>query len=209
MCDPTIMAIASMASGVADVMGQASAQAKQKQSYDEWFAMQEKNRAEQNKKQEESRKLAEAAREQALAGVSAPSQAKAQDAEQARLDAYLQSQSGPLLDKTPTGAGETTSVADKFLLAGQQSGDDVFKSDLAAKINQAARDARGRIAALATAGSFGNSSGGLDNFTTDIFQKGAQTIDMANEFRRGDLAVYGTQQAVNPVTWTYTPGIRL
>jgi len=57
--------------------------------------------------------------------------------------------------------------------------------------------------------SFGNSSGGLDNFTTDIFQKGAQTIDMANEFRRGDLAVYGTQQAVNPVTWTYTPGIRL
>jgi len=216
MCDPTIMAIASMASGIADVMGQASAQAKQKQAYDEWFAMQEKNRIEQQKKQEESRKLAEAARQQGVEAISAESQKAAQDREAARLSGYLTKAGGPLTQVDPAAAGPApdtagvnTSIADKFLLAGQQTGDQVFKSDLAAKLNKAASEARARIGALATASSFGPSRGGLDNFTADMFQKAAMTIDEANEFRRGNLAVYGIQQAVNPVTYTYTPGIRL
>jgi hypothetical protein len=42
-----------------------------------------------------------------------------------------------------------------------------------------------------------------------MFGEAGGAIDLANEKRRGDLAVYGTQQAVNPVTYTYHPGIKI
>ena len=36
------------------------------------------------------------------------------------------------------------------------------------------------------------------------FQRSGQGIDLANEKRRGDLSVYGIQQAVDPLQYTYT-----
>lgn len=210
MCDPSIMAIASMASGVANFMGQQDAQNKQKQAYDEWFAMQEKNRLEQNKKQEESRKLAEAAQQQGVQGVSGEAQAKTQGAEADRLTGYLAGQTPLTADPAPGSptAGTDTSIADKYMLSSQRigSGDPTFHADLASKLNAAARDAKSRIAALATASSYGGSSHGLDNYVADMFQKSGMTIDQMNERRRGDLSVYGVQQAVNPVQWSFTPG---
>lgn len=209
MCDPTIMAVASMASGVADFMGQSGAQAKQKQAYDEWFAMQEKNRIEQNRKQEQSRQLAEAAQQQGLQGVSGTAQKAAQGAEQAKVTDYLEGRSPLTADATPT-AGDTTSIADKYLLSGQNlNTDPTFRTDLASKLNAAAKEAKGRIAALATASSYGGSPGGLDNYVANRFQTAGMTIDEQNEKRRGDLAVYGVQQAVNPVQWSYTPGLKI
>jgi hypothetical protein len=212
MCDPTIMAIASMASGLADFAGQQSAQAKQKQSYDEWFAMQEKNRKDQNAKQEQSRQQAEAAQQAAVQGVSAGAQTAAQGAEANRLNDYLSNQT-PLTatpaSGTPT-AGTDTSIADKYMLSSQRLSDDpTFHADLAGKLNAAAQEAKKRIAALATVSSYNGSSGGLDNYVADIFGKSGLTIDQMNERRRGDLAVYGTQQAVNPVQWSYTPGLKI
>jgi hypothetical protein len=207
MCDPTIMAVASMASGIADFAGQSSAQAKQKQSYDEWFAMQEKNRIEQNAKQEANRKMAEAAQQQGVTDVSATAQKAAQGAEATRLTGYLDERSPLTAATTP---GDTTSIADKYLLSGQSlNSDPTFRTDLAAKLNAAAKEAKGRIAALATASSYGGSAGGLDNYVADSFAKSGMTIDKFNERRRGDLAVYGTQQAVNPVQWSYTPGLKI
>lgn len=210
MCDPTIMAVASMASGLADFAGQQDAQAKQKQSYDEWFATQEKNRAEQNAKQEASRKLAEQAQQQGLAGVSADAQKLAQGKEQDRLTSYLDERTPLTADTGSPTPGADTSIADKYLLSGQgRSGDPTFTSDLAAKIHGASREAKDRIAALAGASSYGGSLNGLDNTVADRFQKSGLAIDKFNERRRGDLAVYGTQQAVNPIQWSYTPGLKI
>ena len=53
-------------------------------------------------------------------------------------------------------------------------------------------------------GSYGGSYGGLDNTVSSAFQKSGQGIDLANEKRKGDLSVYGIQQAVNPLQYTYT-----
>jgi hypothetical protein len=213
MCDPSIMAIASMASGIADFMGQQNAQAKQKKSYDEWFLQQQKNRKEQNEKQEASRKLAEAARDQALQQVGAEGQKQAQSTEEDRLTNALMQQ-GSTLTSDPAAAsnpvaGVDTSIADQYLLSGQQSGDEVFKSDLAAGINRASQEAKNRIAALAGAQSRFGSSGGLDRYVRNIFQKSGEKIDEENQYRVGDLAVYGVQQDVDPVQWSYTPGLRI
>jgi hypothetical protein len=210
------MAIASMASGVADVFGQMGAQKKQDEAYAVWAEQQKKSREDANRRQEASRNAAELARTQGVDAVSATGQTAAQDAESARLSNYLLDKSGDLTsdDSTSTLAGNAGGdvlepVADKFLLAGQGSGSDTFKTDLAAKINNAAASARQRIKALATVSSYGPSFGGLDNYTAAAFQKSGGGIDRFNEYRRGDLGVYDTERAINPVQWSYTPGIRI
>lgn len=217
MCDPSIMAIASMASGLADMAGQQSAQAQQKKSYDEWFAQQEKNRIEQSKKQEDARQLAEQARQQTVEDVSGTNVAKAQSDTAARL-ASEWSQGTPLTADAAHGGvdpGTTTSIADKYLLSGQprststDPNDQVFTSDLAAKLNAASKDAKQRIANLANVSSYNDATGGVNSLFRNMFQRSAGMIDKENEFRRGNLAVYGIQQAVQPVQWSYTPGLRI
>jgi hypothetical protein len=208
------MAVASMASGIADFAGQSSAQAKQKQSYDEWFAQQEKNRVEQGKQQEHARQLADQARAQTVNDVSGPVAAQAQGAEADRLAAELRSSSPLTADAPAAGdpgaAGVTTSAADPYLLSPSQGeNSDAFKSDLASKIHTASLAAKERIKNMAAVGSYTNSSQGLDRYFSKMFQRSGQGIDLQNEKRRGDLAVYGIQQAVQPVAWSYTPGLRI
>ncbi len=205
MCDPTVLAVAGTVAGVAgqaaNYFGESAAADKQKQAYDEWAANQQKQRQIQQAKQEADRQQADAARTQGLSDVSADAQKQNQADEQARLTSYLQGQ-----NQTPTPQpGALTSVADKNLLSGQQSGDDAFKSDLATKINSATADAKQRIAALAAVSSYGGSSGGLDVKNALAFQKAGMGIDEANDFRKGDLAAYGTETAINPVQYSYTP----
>jgi hypothetical protein len=205
MCDPTVIAIGSTVAGIAgqaaNMMGQSAAQNKQKQAYDEWAANQQKIRQEQQVQQEQERQKADAARVQGLDAVSADAQKQNQASEQARLTSYLQ---GQTQQATPQ-PSSATSVADKTLLSGQQSGDATFKADLAGKINQASADAKQRIAALAGVSSYGGSSGGLDITNKLAFQNAGMGIDEANDFRKGDLATYNIQRAVDPVQWSYSP----
>lgn len=210
MCDPTIMAVAGMASGVANAMGQANAAAKQKQSYDEWFAMQEQNRKDQNAKQEASRKQAEAAQQAGVQAVSGTTQTANQQAEASRLTDALNQQSGSLVNPAPSATstpGVDTSIADKsLLLSGQQYGGKAFQEDAASKLAAAATAAKERIAALATTASFGNSQFGMQNSSNDALMASALGINQANSQRQGDLSVYGIQQKVDPVSWSFTPG---
>ena len=137
--------------------------------------------------------------------MSATSQKTAQQAEQDRLTSYLQGQTPASTETSPSPA---TAVSDARL-SGQQGGapGDPFQSDLSSKLGQASVDAKKRIAALAAVGSYGGSFGGLDNTVSQAFQKSGQGIDLANDFRKGDLAVYNTQQNVNPLTYL-TPSRR-
>jgi len=205
MCDPTVLAIGSTVAGLAgsaaSAIGQSQAADQQKQAYDDWAAEQHANRVAAAQKDEEDRKLADAARAQGLSDVSATSQSADQTAEQARLNDYLQGQ-GPA--STESNPSPTTAVSDARL-SGAQGGDQVFQDDLTSKLDQASADSKKRIAALATVSSYGNSFGGLDNTVSEAFAKSGQGIDMANDFRKGDMAVYDTQKAINPLQYTYTP----
>lgn len=132
--------------------------------------------------------------------VSATNQKTVQQQEQDRLTAYLQG------DPNSPASNETaapTAVSDAAL-SGQQGGDETFRNDLTTKLNKASTDAKARIAALAAVGSYGGSSGGLDVSNANAFQRAGEGIDLGNEFRKGDLSVYQTQQAVNPLQYTYT-----
>jgi len=205
MCDPTVIAIGSTVAGLAgkavDYFGEQSAAADQKKAYDEWAAQQSANRRKAAALDEQNRQQADVARAQGLQDVSAESQKTAQSAEQDRLTSYLQGSqeaaASNMSDATPTAISDTR-------LSGQQGGDATFQSDLSSKLGQANVDAKKRVAALAAVGSYGGSFGGLDNTVSQAFQKSGQGIDLANDFRRGNMAVYGTEQAVNPLTYTYT-----
>lgn len=85
---------------------------------------------------------------------------------------------------------------DRVGLGGQASGGDVFKTDLAHKIAQAARDARGRINAMARVSSYGDSYGGLGTMNPIILQHAGSKIDQWNNFRKGSLQAYGVEQKI-------------
>ena len=206
MCDPTVLAIGSTVAGLAGTavssIQQSQAADEQKKAYDEWAAQQHANRVAAAAKDEQDRKQADAARTQGLQDVSAQSQTADQSAEQARLNAYLNGQSPASTESSPS---PVTAVSDARL-SGSDMGDKIFQDDLSSKLDQAHADSRKRIAALATVGSYGGSFGGLDNTVSKAFSDAGQGIDRANDFRKGDMAVYNTQQSVNPLQYTYSPG---
>ncbi len=205
MCDPTVLTVASTVAGLAgtaaDYIGQSDAASKQEQAYNEWAANQQRNRAAAAAKDEADRKMADTARAQGLQDVSAANQKTEQQQEQDRLTAYLQG------DPNSAASNETgkapTSVSDA-MLSGQQGGDAAFQDDLAAKLSSTAADTKRRIAALATVGSYGGSYGGLDTSNAEAFQRAGEGIDLANDYRKGDMGVYGVQQAVDPLQYSYT-----
>lgn len=208
MCDPTVIAVASTVAGIAgtaaNAFGAMSAANKQKEAYDQWAAQQHANRVAAAAKDEQDRQQADAARQQGLQQVGADAQKAQQATEQARLTQFLQGTGSQTTDPS-TGTSAPISVTDASLSGQGASTDPTFKADLASKLNAAAAGAKQRIGALAAVSSYGGSQGGLDQFTSQALAKSGQGIDMANAFRKGDLGVLATQQAVNPEQITYQP----
>ena len=207
MCDPTVLAIGSTVAGLAgsavSSIQQSNAADQQKKAYDDWAAQQHANRVAAAAKDEQDRQQASTAQQQGLQDVSADSQKTAQQAEQDRLNSYLQGQQPASTESNPQ---PTTATSDASLGGVGQAGDKIFQNDLSAKLDKASADSKSRIAALAAVGSYGGSFGGLDNTVSKAFSNAGQGIDEANDFRKGDMAVYGTQQNVNPLQYTYNPG---
>ena len=205
MCDPTVLAIGSTVAGLAgsavSSIQQSNAADQQKKAYDDWAAQQHQNRVAAAAKDEQDRQMASTAQQQGLQDVSAKSQGDAQTAEQARLNSYLQGQ-----QPASTETNAPTASSDASLGGAAGASDKIFQNDLSAKLDKASADSKQRIAALATVGSYGGSFGGLDNTVSKAFSNAGGGIDEANDFRKGDMAVYGTQQAVNPLQYTYNPG---
>lgn len=206
MCDPSVLAIGSAVAGLAGTaansIGASNAADEQRQAYDSWAAEQKRNRAAAAAKDEADRKMADTARAQGLQDVSATNQKSEQQQEQDRLTAYLQGDpNSPASNETSAAPQGAVSDAN---LVNNSGGDAVFKNDLTTKLNQASTDAKARIAALAAVGSYGGSSGGLDVKNANAFQRAGEGIDLANEFRKGDLATYGIQKDINPLQYTYT-----
>ena len=136
---------------------------------------------------------------QGVDAIAAENQKAVQDAEAARLAALY---SGDTIQPTADPAAPE-SVADAAL-TGQQSGGEVFQTELAASSADAAASAKQRIGALATVNSYGNSYGGLGTVNPLAQQQAGSGIDAANEARRGSLAAYGVERDVDPTEISYS-----
>jgi hypothetical protein len=189
-----------VAGTAASSIGQMNAQKKQEAAYNEWAQQQEKARQMENVRQEGMRKTAEEAREIGLEKVSADSQKNLQAEEAARLAAEMEGQGQTQASADPAA---TTSVADKAL-SGSAGGGEVFQSDLAQKLSNAAKSAKQRIGALATANSFGDSWGGLGTVNPLNLQESGRKIDEQNAYRKGSLGAYSAEQAIDPQQISYS-----
>jgi hypothetical protein len=91
-------------------------------------------------------------------------------------------------------------------LSGEGTGNQSTTNSIMSQINQATAQARQRIAALATASSYGGSFGGLGTTVPIALAQGGNAINLQNAIRQGDLKTYGVQQQVQPVNYAVGPG---
>lgn len=207
MCDPLVGGLiagaASIASaGIQQSQNEALAE-KQQAANDQWVAYQTKIRREQAAAEDQARSAANQAREDTLQKVSPQNQQQEQLSEQQRLNTQLNAPQGTTSDGTPI---DPNTVGSSTLLSGQQTGNQQVQDSMTKQLNQATAQARGRIAALATAQSYGGSFGGLGNVVPQQFTQGGNYINMVNDIRQGNLKTYGVEQQVQPLTYTSTGG---
>jgi hypothetical protein len=163
----------------------------------QWVAYQTKINQQQAQDEAAARDKATAAQQGTLAKVTPKAQESAQAAEQARLTTEY--------NQPGAGRGQDPSTTSNLLLSGQNS--NAFNmSDLTKQVTQATAAARQRIGALATAGSYGGSFGGLGTTVPIAFQQGGNDINLQNAIRSGNLKTYGVQQQVQPLQYAVGPG---
>ena len=203
MCDPivgtVIAGVSALASG-AEAINQSSqiaaVQDKQNAANAEWVAYQTKARNDAQAAEEADRQKASAAQQDTLAKVTPQAQEAAQGTEQARLNTLYTQGADPNATANPA----------SLALSGEKTGDSTFMGGLTSAINNATSQARKRIAALATANSYGGSFGGLGTTVPEAFTHGGEDINLQNNMRQGNLKVFGVQQAVQPLQYAIGPG---
>jgi hypothetical protein len=179
-----------------DMMGRQKAQKQQQQNLDNWYMYQALQRNQEMMRQNALGIEANNARMTGLNDVGSLGQKATQSAEAVRLNDHLQR--GTSAAATPASDASIGANTQQGMLTGQSGGDREFKSDLARRLNNRTQDAKGRIQALATMGSYGDSMGGLGTMNPLNFQKAGWGINQANNFRRGSLQAYGVEKQIQP-----------
>jgi hypothetical protein len=206
MCDPVtaIAAAGSLASLGGSLYEGSQAQSQlqatqtaQNKANDDWVAYQTRIHQQQVQAEDAARQAATGAQQATLQKVAPEAQQAQQTAEQARLNTVY--------NKT-AGTGTDTSNPQSMLLSGEQGGNQQSMDSITSQVNQATAQARGRIAALATANSYGGSFGGLGTTTPITFAQGANNINYQNAMRQGNLKTYGVEQQVQPINYAVGPG---
>lgn len=207
MCDPLTATVLGLAAGAGAIgLGSSAAsdlanvQNTQNQANTNWAAYQTKIHDAQALAEDQARAKATGAAENTLLNrVSPQAQGAAQTAEQQRLNT--------LYSRPGAGTGQDPNAApSNLLLSGEGSGNSTFMGNLTQQVNRATSAARQRIAALATAGSYGGSFGGLGTTVPIAFAQGGNAINLENAIRQGDLKTYGVEQQVQPINYTIGPG---
>lgn len=201
MCDPLVGGLITGALSLGGGMYEASQQAaaeqdlmdKQNAANAQWVAYQNQIHKQQVAAEETQRTQANTARESTLANFTPQAQEAQQSAEAQRLNTLYTSPQ----TQSPTNASPTS-----MLLSGESSGNKNFMDNLTQQVNTATSQARGRIASLATANSFGGSFGGLGTTDPIEMQQGANQINLSNAIRNANLKTYGVEQQVQPVNYT-------
>jgi hypothetical protein len=206
MCDP-LTAVALVGSAVSagaglyesqqQEAGLADVQNKQNQANAQWVAYQTQIHQQQVQAEDEARQKATSVQQATLQKVSPAAQEASQTTEQQRLNT---------LYNKPAGTATDASNPSNLLLSGENSGNQTFMDSLTSQVNQATAQARSRIAALATANSYGGSFGGLGTTVPITFAQGGNDINLQNAIRQGNLKTYGVQQQVQPLQYAIGPG---
>lgn len=195
MCDPiSIIGLGlSIGMAVANYSAQQDMVNQQNSANDAWVAYQKRQSDAYLAQDEALRKNAEAARESSLSELTPQKQQQAQQNEQARLTSTLTPQ-----EAKDMAAGKKETLNDK-MLQGQGAEAAGVTSNIQAQIQQAAIEAKQRIAALAAVQSYGGSQFGLTNRANAIFNASGQDIRAASDARTGAQAAYNVAKAVEPI----------
>ena len=88
-------------------------------------------------------------------------------------------------------------------LLGQPTGsaDTSVTSDMASRVTDAAREAQGRIKALAGLDAYGSGYLGAQSDANQALANSAEAINMYGDYRKGDTATLGVTQAIQPVAY--------
>jgi hypothetical protein len=191
MCDPmsAIAAVGAIGSALYSYSVQQDVMSKQSEANAAWIAYQRREAQSEWSRQEDARRQADLAREDTLNKLRPEEQKKAQGEEEQRVKEDITPKD--LLDQHPE------LLQDK-LLSGQKGAAPIIQQDIADKITQASRDARARIANLATIQSYGGSQFGLQNRAQDLFNQSSNIINLEGNIRRGSLAAYNVAKGVEP-----------
>ena len=195
MCDPiSIIGMGlSVGMAVANYQAQEEMANQQQAANDSWVAYQRRQSQEYQRRDEQLRKNAEAARSGSLDELTVQKQTKAQENEQSRLtDTLTPEQIANMAE------GDPNAIA-AGMLSGQQHMAADVKGNIQSQIQKAAAEARDRIAALAAVQAYGGSQFGLTNRANTIFNTAGQDIRLAGNQRAGSLAAYNIAKAVEPI----------
>jgi len=202
MCDPiSIIGLGfSIGMSLYNMQQQQSMANQQQSANDQWVAYQRRQSQAYQKRDEDLRRNAEAAREGSLDELSAKKQTAAQEGEAERLKTALTPE-----ETANQASGDPNALA-SAMFSGQQNGSAEMKTAIQGHIQKAAQEARSRIAALAEVQSYGGSQYGLTNRANTILNASGQDIRLAGNERAGTLAAYNIAKAVEPIKITQYGG---
>jgi hypothetical protein len=191
MCDPLTLGLAAVSAASAGVnyMGQQATVSAQNQANNDWVAQQQAASQKAAADDEAARQKADAARTQTMQTVNPQAEQATQATQQANLTQQFQA---------GTGADPGTNVK---MLAGQggTGTDPGVTTDMATRVTNAAREAQGRIAALAGLTSYGSGQGDMGQVASNAITSGNQAIALTGDERLGTAKTLGVTQQIQPV----------
>ena len=190
MCDP-LSAIALAGSAVAagvNYEGQQAAVSAQNQSNADWEATQRAAAAKAAAADEVQRQKATAALGTAETALGPANQTQVQQNAATNLNSQML-------------AGSPAAGDSNIQLLGGTPADTSVSQDMASRVTNAAREAQGRIAALAGMTSYGGGYEGMGSSASSALSDSAEGINLANDLRGGDTKTLGITQAIEPVKY--------
>lgn len=185
MCDP-LSAIALAGSAVAagvNYMGQQQTVAAQNQSNQDWEATQRAAAAKAAAADEVQRQKATASLNTAETALSPQNQTAVQQGAATDLNNQML-------------AGSPAASDSNITLLGGMPADTSVSSDMASRVTNAAREAQGRIAALAGITSYGGGYEGMGSSASSALANSAEGINLASDLRAGDTKTLGITQQI-------------
>jgi hypothetical protein len=190
MCDP-LSAIALAGSAVAagvNYMGQQDTLAAQNKANDDWLATQRAAAAKATAADEANRQKAQASLNTAETALSPQNQTAAQQGAQTDLTTQML-------------AGSPANANSNITLLGGEPASTSVSSDMASRVTNAAREAQGRIKALAGITSYGGGYEGMGSSASSALADSAEGINLANDLRGGTTKTLGVTQQIEPVKY--------
>jgi hypothetical protein len=193
MCDPLTLGLAAVSAASAGVnyMGQQATVNAQNQANSDWVATQ----------QAASQKAAaddEAARQKAVTAMQTTQQTVNPTSEQATQA----TQATNLTQQFEAGGGADPNQNVKMLAGQGGAGTDPgVTTDMASRVTNAAREAQGRITALAGLTSYGSGQGDMGQVASNAITQGNQNIALQSDIRGGIAKTLGVTQQIQPVQY--------